>query len=79
MRTQKTFLAIALAASLGALTAPAMANVYFPPVLSPVTIDANVPDIGRCVLNRTRIKSNLLPKKPSYYKKVHYEWRPRQK
>ncbi len=64
MQSQKTVRAVVLAASLGGLATPAIANVnvYLLPMLSPVTIDANVAAVGKCVMKRTRVKGNPLPK-----------------
>ncbi len=60
MKSQKTLLAVALAASLGGLAAPAFADVYCPPNLGPVTIDDNVIVTGQCLLDGTRVKGNVL-------------------
>jgi len=64
MQSQKTVRAVVLAASLGGLATPAIANVnvYLLPMLSPVTIDADVAAVGKCVMKRTRVKGKPLPK-----------------
>ncbi|MBL8250807.1 MAG: hypothetical protein JNK31_03960, partial [Candidatus Competibacter sp.] len=59
MKSQKALLA-ALAAGLGALAAPALADVYCPPNPGPVTIDDNVIVSGQCLLDGTRVKGNVL-------------------
>lgn len=60
MQSQKTLLALALATGLGGLAVPAFADVYCPPSLGPVTIDDNVVVVGKCVLNGTQVKGNVL-------------------
>ncbi len=60
MQSQKTLLAVALAAGLGSLIAPASADVYCPPNLGSITIDDNVIVRGQCLLDGTRVKGNVL-------------------
>lgn len=62
MQSQKTLLALALALAtgLGSLAIPAFADVYRPPNPGPVTIDDNVIVVGKCVLNGTHVKGNVL-------------------
>jgi cytoskeletal protein CcmA (bactofilin family) len=63
MQSQKTLLAVALAAGLGSLAVPAFADVYCPPNPGAVTIDDNViVENGKCVLNGTQVKGNVLVK-----------------
>jgi hypothetical protein len=63
MKSRKALFAVALAAGLGSVAAPVLADVYCPPNLGPVTIDDNViVENGQCVLNGTQVKGSVLVK-----------------
>ena len=62
MQTQKTLLITILAASFGGLTGVAFADVQCPPNPGATSIDDNVIVTGRCTLNGTKVKGNVLVK-----------------
>lgn len=64
MNLRKIVCLTSLAAALGGLSAPALADVHCPPNLGAVTIDDNVIVTGPCVMSGTQVKGNVLVKSP---------------